>query len=185
MNLSKIFVVVSAVVMLSACVAQWQNVSSANQTVQQSGMSIDLPVGWVSIAVNKQLQIASKDGPGLNTLALETVEFKDMEKSLKVNIDKNMDMLEASKKYIAYWSNANQIPDFDIIKEDFVEVQGIGHFYVEWKIKDKQGSTIRYLAQGTIKNDSIVAVLYAAPNIYYYDKNLPIVKSVFSSIRHA
>ena len=185
MNHRKLSLVLLATLVLGGCVAQWTKVTNLNNKITQSGMTVELPVGWVGLAVNKKLQVASKDGMGLNALVVETLPFSDIQKSLDIKIDSNMDMLEASKKYLAYWSKQHNITDFDVAVEDYVELAGKGHFYIEWTYKDSNGTTMRNATQGTVKSASIVNVLFAAPNIYYYEKNISIVKDIMASVKHA
>ncbi len=183
MKFRRLLVLVAAVTILNGCVT-WKQVTVSNKTVTQSGMSLDLPVGWVSIKLNSNLNIVSKDGPSLNSIAIETSPFKTISKVLKVSVDNSLDMLEASKKFIAFWSKNRGITDFDIVKEDYVEIVGKGYFIVEWTFKDENGMTVRQISQGTVHGNNIVTITFAAPNIYYYGENVETVKEVFSSVRY-
>jgi len=184
MNLKKLLVLVTTIAALSGCVAQWQQVNQQNRTVTQSGMTVDLPIGWVSLNFNEKLNLSSTDGPSLNSVVVETLSLKDIAKKLKVPVDNNMDMLEASKKYIAYWSSQKSITDFDVVEEDYIELASKGHYYVEWTYKDENGTTIRQAAQGTVKGGDILNVTFTAPDIYYYKKSIATVKDIFASVRY-
>lgn len=184
MNYKNIGLVIFASLLLGGCVAQWKAVNSQNRIIAQSGTQVELPLGWVSIEVNKKLAVVSNDGPSLNAVAIETLALADIQKELKSGVDANMDMLEASKKYLAFWSKRNNIADFDIVKEDFVEIDGRGHYVVEWTFKDENGTTVRNIAQGTVKNNSIVNIAYSAPNIHYFARHKDQVNAIFASVKY-
>ncbi|MGQ8364733.1 hypothetical protein [Glaciecola sp. 1036] len=185
MNIKRILVVSLTIVLLSGCVAQWQKVNSKNAKVTQQGMTITLPDGWVTIAVNKNLTIASKDGPSLNSMLIETIPFSTLEKVLETKIKSDMDVLEASKTYISYWSKMNNVTDFDIVSEDYREMDSVGHYFVEWTHRDSNGTTMRHVTQGTIKGKNLVKVSFSAPNIHYFNENLPAFNQVVEQIEHA
>lgn len=184
MKLKHISLVAIVAIGLSGCVAQWEKVSSKNKTVSQSGMMLELPDNWVVINPNKKLHIVSHDGPSLNSITIEKIELADMSKKLNVPVSQSMDMLEASKKFLSYWSKSTGVSEFDVVTEDYVETQGKGQFYIEWTFKDPEGATIRTISQGTIIGNALINVGYTAPNIHYFDKHSDAFKSILSSIRY-
>lgn len=184
MNFRKITIVIFATLILGGCVAQWQAVTNQNQLVTQAGTQVELPVGWVSIEVNKKFTLASIDGPGLNALSIESIPLSDIQKELKTGVNSDMDMLEASKKYLAYWSKKSGISDFDIVHEDFVEIKGQGHYVVKWTFKDDNGTTLSNIAQGTVRGEKIVNIEFRAPSIHYFERHQAQVKSIFASVTY-
>lgn len=156
---------------LNGCVAQWKIVTDKNQTITQNGVSIDLPLGWVTISPKKTLQLTSFDGPSLNIISIETIKLKDIEKALKIKLPEEMDMLFTSKQFIAFWSHKTGISEFTVSSNNYVEQNGHDFFKVEWFFKDENGVTVNNISQGTIVAKQLVSIGYSAPRIHYFDKS--------------
>lgn len=167
----KLSLVIFTFIILNGCVAQWALVTDKNQTITQSGISISLPLGWVTISPRKTLQLTSFDGPSLNMITIETIKLKDIEKELKIKLPDDMDMLFTSKQFIAFWSRKTGISEFTVSSNNYIEQNGHDFFKVEWFFKDESGVTVKNISQGTIIAGELVNVGYSAPKIHYYNKS--------------
>ena len=102
-----LFISIVLLIFLSGCGAQWHRVNSENSRIDRHGLELELPKGWVTIPLNKSMQVTSNDGPLLNSIVVETILLKDIEKKLKITLPKEIDSLNASKQFLAYWSKNN------------------------------------------------------------------------------
>ncbi len=180
--IKRLSIIIALTAIFSGCVAQWKGVTTQNNKVNQNGLALTLPDGWVTLKVNKELQITSFDGPSLNQISVETIKLKDMEKELKISIPTELDSLDASKQFIAYWSSKTGVSEFEVISNKFVESNGQPFFKVEWKFKDENGLTVRNVSQGYTKNGSLTHVAYSAPGIHYYDKSFSVYEDLCNNM---
>lgn len=173
-----------ASIIISGCGVTWEPVSEKNKIVTVGVMSVEMPAGWNVIRLDKNNNVASKDGPALNALFVEELPFKDIEKILKIKLSHNMDALEASKQYMAFWSSQTKNSTFDVVREDYVERDGKGHYIIEWTFKDENGTTIRNLAQGRVEGGSIFNIHFIAPQIHYYDKSIQAAENALKTVTY-
>jgi len=171
------------ILVVSGCAPQWKRVSEKNRVIQQQGLQLELPINWVTIASNKKSQFTSFDGPSLNAIVMETIEFKDVEKKLKIKLTEELDVLTASKHFLAYWSKTTGISEFSLDANSFIDQDGISYFKLSWHFVDTDGVTVKSLVQGTILRKNIVVVGYSAPKTYYFDKTFVEFEKVLQTIK--
>lgn len=180
--IKRLIIMLFTTVILFGCAAQWQGVTTSNKVIKQNGLTLELPEGWVTIKINENLQITSLDGPGLNQVSVESIKLKDIEKKLKIELARDIDALDASKQFLAYWSSQTGISEFDIISNNYVEHNGQSYFKIQWQFKDTSGVVVRNISQGFVANGMLTHVAFSAPRTHYFDKSLMAYNEILSAL---
>ncbi len=183
--IKRLIIMLFTTVFLSGCAAQWQGVTTSNKVIKQNGLTLELPEGWVTIKINENLQITSLDGPGLNQISVETIKLKDIEKKLKIELSKDIDTLDASKQFLAYWSSQTGISEFDITSNNYVEQNDHSYFKIQWQFKDTSGVLVRNISQGFVANGLLTHVAFSAPHTHYFDKSESAYNEILNALSHS
>jgi len=181
----RLFVVMSLITIISACaVAPYTRVDEKNQQYTNDHFSITLPVGWVLFEEENGVWL-SKDGPGLQRIAVQFREHKNAFKELKKSSSSNLLPSELAEMTIAELkaSNEHGLPSLKIMSNEPVQIAGWQGYALHLGFKADEGLRIEILADGFVNEKGLYTLFYRAPTLHYFNQDRAAFEKVVSSLR--
>lgn len=179
-------ILVADLLLISGCATQWQTVSTPTYTNSKQGYTVNLPRGWLKIATNDASMVdLSRNGGPLNLI--------------RITRNKGADAFPATKKVACLSSGelpsdlaADFIADVEahqntdivqVLKNEPTTFGGTEGFHLSLTSTTKDGLRYRSEVYGACSDGEFYTLVYRAPEIYYFDKDLPTFNAVAAAFK--
>ncbi|MGA9853140.1 MAG: hypothetical protein WBR15_09435 [Gammaproteobacteria bacterium] len=187
---AKAIVIATGLAILTGCASlpRWQTVSEPAYMNNDQGYTVNLPKGWIKIA-NKDgshLEL-SRNGVPLNVIVIYRSDGAKAFPATKKSACLSSDMLPAdlAADFIAEAKDVQHTDTLQVLKNEPAAISGKEGFHLNMVFSTRDGVRYRFEAYGACSNGGFYALLYRAPEIYYFDKDLPAFNLMVASFKIA
>lgn len=170
--------------LLCSC-AVWTRIDQTDAVKGPGGnYHVVLPLGWVQFnpAGTDKLMI-TRDGPRMQRILLSRSSLEQAFPKLKKAAAISMLLPELAELQVAEMRTENSLTNIEIIETKPATVAGISAYRALLQYKDPKGLPIKILLYGFISKDSYHVLLFEAPQLHYFDRDLPVFEKMVLSAR--
>lgn len=181
----RLFIVLLLAILVSACaVAPYTRIDDKNRQYKNDHFSISLPVGWVFFEEENGIWL-SKDGPGLQRIAIQFREHKNAFKELKKSSSPDLYPSELAEMTIAELKASNEygLPSLEIFSNEPSQIAGRQGYALHLGFKTDEGLRIEIMAQGFVNEKGFYTLYYRAPTLHYFNQDRAVFEKIVSSLR--
>lgn len=187
-ELTKATGIVATLAILSGCasVPQWQTVSQPAYANAGQDYTVNLPTGWIQIANKDGTRLElSRNGVPLNLIVILRTTgaeaFPDTKKS--ACLSSNMLPSDLAADFIAEAKAVQRTATFTVLKNEPAVLGGSEGFHISMELSTQEDVRYHMEAYGACSDGKFYALFYRAPEIYYFNKDLPAFNSVVASFK--
>jgi hypothetical protein len=193
-NIRNVGIIIAVAAILAAC-AQITLLKPGNVVINDV-FTVDTTINWNRLPPANGRESWTLDGVDLQIITFNTkvevgenlvrktgsdegpdAKFKTMPK-----FKKGMNALDISEMYVATFAQfGNSYVRASATRK--ASFGGRDGFYFELDYVDKEGLERRAIVQGAIQADLLHAILYAAPKLHYFGRDLDRAKAIIRSVR--
>lgn len=186
MKLNKLFLIPGALVlvMLTGCVVpQWKEIQKPELTASGATYKIQAPVGWVALSGMKQQTLITKEGPAVQSIKVHQTPQEKAFEYIDKKISDNILISELANFYVAEIKAAN--PSIQVTLKETVPhtLDGKEGFKTTLEFRNEEGLIIDVIAYGLLFNKQFYTLVYHAPRLYYFERDLPVFNRVVESFK--
>jgi hypothetical protein len=168
----------AAVIGLAGCGPYW--VEAGHYSAGTA--SVDLPGGWVRPREAAELD-ATRDGYGLQSIELHRQPFGTPFGATKKTVTKTMLAEEAAEVVRDELATAYAAQSFELVDDAPANLSGTPGFKLVVRRRTPDGLRIKELIYGAAGGDGLYLFRYAAPERYYFDRDLPAFERARETLR--
>jgi hypothetical protein len=169
--------------LLAGC-ATWTRIEDPElKKAPDSRYAIEVPEGWVHAAFIKDGIVISKDGPGLNLIQVRDRKNAQAFVNTKVALTQDMLVSEVAEYFIAEYQATAGGTAVKHLSTEPADVGGLPGFKVRLEKTNASGLVFDVLAYGTKDDAYFYYLLYTAPRLYYYEKDVKDFEDLVASFR--
>ncbi len=173
---------VAALLLLTGCVTpQWQLIEKPELTSAGSSYRIQGPVGWVQLTGIEKQTFITREGPTLQAIDVQQTPKDKAFENIDIKINDNILISELAQFYVAEFKAKNQALQMtrtDTIPFTIDEKQG---FKVSLEFRNEEGLIFDVIACGLLFDDQFYTLVYHAPRLHYFERDLPVFNRVVES----
>lgn len=166
---------------LAGC-ATWARIETPGMKGPDNRYTLEVPVGWVHAAFVKDSIVLSKDGPGLNLIEVKHRTKDQAFTATKAALTEDLLIGEVAEYFIAEFKASSETQVSHLSTEP-ATVSGLPGFKVRLETINAKGLVFDILAYGTRDDAFFYYLLYMAPRLYYYEKDLGQFEKLVASFR--
>lgn len=170
--------------LLSGCVtATWTRVEQSQMTGPDRAFTIEAPAGWVHAAYLKNQVFLTRDGPAVQFIRV--MRTPHAEAFAVVNKDSAPDMLpsELAELVVAELKAGTSRIGLEVVESVPRQVAGHPGFRLHLRFRDERGLRYEIAVCGFAADEGFFTVLYHAPTLHYFRRDLPEFERVVASLR--
>ena len=175
---------VLAVMSLSSCVT-WTRVENPHMIGPHGQYQVTVPDCWIHAAFISDKICFSKDGPALNWIEVSHFSRSSGFPLTKVNLKGEHLISEVAEYYLAEIKVRFQSVTANHLSTEPVEINGKPGFKMRLELILPSGLEFDVLAYGMMDDDNFYHILYKAPRIYYFDKDLSTFEDFVTTFKTA
>ncbi|BAN70107.1 hypothetical protein [endosymbiont of unidentified scaly snail isolate Monju] len=171
--------------LLAGCAGQWVHIRDNGQRqISSSRYDVALPLDWVRRETPDGL-IVSRDGPDLQKILLRAVPHDKAFPTIEQTSRPDMLPSDLGARFIAELraGDSDGLPSLEIEEEGPASLDGHEAFRLRANYRNADGIRFRLLAYGTVTDKGYVELVYVAPAIYYFARNLDDFEAVRASLK--
>lgn len=169
---------------LSGCASStWTPVEEATFVAPKDSFSVDLPSGWINFARAKNVTVVTKDGLDLQSIRIIRDDHKKAFKAIEKDSSANMLPQEVAENLIAEVKASYELDNIDTLSNDPVTIDGQPGFRLLLEYKTDRGLRRKYLAYGFVNDKGLYTMIYTAPTLHYFDRDLKVFERVVESFK--
>ena len=171
-----------AVLFTMAGCTTWTRIEAPGMNGPDNRYTLEVPTGWVHAAFVTDSIIISKDGPGLNLI--EVTHRKNSQAFAKTKAAITDDLLigEVAEYFLAEFK-ATAGTQVNHLSTEPATVSGLSGFKAHLEIISPNGLVFDTLAYCTRDDVYFYSLLYRAPRLYYYEKDLKQFEDLVASFK--
>ena len=187
MNRSLTSLILIAALLLPATAQAWDLVEADDRVYEsRSGdFEIEMPVGWRFMKPSRQVTI-SRDGPGLHAIIVRKEKTRRAFRGLEgEDRDASADMLpeELAEAHLADVKARSGIENLELVSEEpFIYGDSLG-FRMVLEHTNDSGLKMREVHIGFVHGKSYYKIMYFAPQLHYFERDLAAFEAVVESFR--
>lgn len=166
---------------LAGC-ATWTRIEAPGMQGPDNRYSLEVPVGWVHAAFVKDGIVVSKDGPGLNLIEVKHRANTQAFANTKVALTDDLLIGEVAEYFIAEFKAAAE-SQINHLSTEPATVNDLPGFKVRLETIDAKGLVFDILVYGTRDDAYFYYLLYMAPRLYYFEKDLKPFEDLVASFK--
>lgn len=167
---------------LAGC-ATWTRIETPAMNGPDNRYTLQVPVGWVHAAFVKDGIVISKDGPGLNLIEVRHRTNDHAFVNTKIALTDDLLIGEVAEYFIAEYKALAAGAQVSHLSTELATVGGLPGFKVRLETINANGLVFDILAYGTRDSMCFYYLLYSAPRLYYYEKELKPFENLVASFR--
>lgn len=168
---------------LAAC-TPWTRVDpgSRNES-KRDDYTLELPLGWVKRTADSNDLFVTRDGPALNYIVVNRQPHD--RKLPRTKRETRADMLphEVAELAIAEWKSYEATANLQVLSNTAILLGGQPAARVHIRYKNDRGLPIERVMVGLVDAKGRLTLLYEAPAIVYFQRNLPDFDALVASVR--
>ncbi|MCA1924834.1 MAG: hypothetical protein LDL16_00965 [Thiobacillus sp.] len=173
-----------ALLLLTSACAPWSRVEPDSRHFAKRGdYTLEQPAGWVRRTADVNDLFLTRDGPALNTIVV-TRQPHDR-KLPRTQRETRADMLpiELAELALAEWRSHESTAQLDVLANAPVLLGGRPAARVHIRYLDEHGLPIERVMVACVDAKGRLALLYEAPAIVYFARDLPAFDALVASLR--
>jgi hypothetical protein len=167
---------------LAGC-ATWTRIETPEMSGPDNRYTLEVPAGWVHAAFVKDSIIISKDGPGLNLIEVRHRKNAQAFVNTKVALAQDLLIGEVAEYFIAEYKASSAGTQVNHLSTEPAIVGGLPGFKVRLEKINANGLVFNVLAYGTKDGAYFYCLIYSAPRLYYFEKELTQFENLVASFR--
>ncbi len=172
----------AALFSLTGC-ATWTRIETPGMNGPGSRYTVEAPAGWVRADFLQDRILISKDGPGLNLIEVNHRKNGQAFVNTKVELTEDMLIGEVAEHYIAEYQTTAAGSQVNHLTTEPATVGGLPGFKVRFERINDKGLVFDVLVFGTRDSAYFYSLLYMAPRLYYYEKELEPFENLVASFK--
>jgi hypothetical protein len=175
-----------ALVLLTSACAPWSRVAPDSRHFEKRGdYTLEQPAGWVRRTADVNDLFLTRDGPALNTIVI-TRQPHDR-KLPRTRRETRADMLpiELAELALAEWRSHESTALLEVIENAPTLLGGRPATRVHIRYLNERGLPIERVMVACVDAKGRLSLLYEAPAIVYFERNLPVFDALLASLRFA
>jgi hypothetical protein len=168
---------------LTAC-TQWTRVDQTTRVeTKGNDYSLTLPLGWVKHTATSNDLFITRDGPALNYIIVNRQPHDA--KLPRTKRETRADMLphELAALVVAEWKGNEATANLDVLSNTPVSLGGKPAARVHIRYKNERGLPIERVLIGMVDAKGRLFLVYEAPAIVYFQRNLAEFEAMAASVR--
>jgi hypothetical protein len=146
--------------------------------------TVELPQGWVRFTQAPDRDVlVTKDGPLLQHIFIERVPVDSPLKHTKKRLARGMIPQEAAEVLLDNIGSNERITAFEVRENRPARVGGAPGFRAVLTYRTRDGLRMRSIIYGTLVGDTLYVIKYAAPQRYYFDRDVAAFEKVTQSFK--
>jgi len=169
---------------LTGCASStWTPVEEATFVAPKDSFSVDLPSGWINYTRARNTKVITKDGLELQSIRILRDDHKKAFSAIEKDSNPNMLPQEVAENLIAEIKATYELDNIDTLSNDPALIDGQPGFRVLLEYKTERGLRRKYLAYGFVNDKGLYTMIYTAPTLHYYDRDVQVFESVVKSFK--
>lgn len=174
-------VLLCVALVLSGCVF-WKEVKTAEAFGPKKAFRVELPVGWMEfVANNPNDLLLTRDGFSLQRVAINHNTFKKAFEKTEVEVSQDTLLTDFIDYYVAEFLKRNEELSLEVDAKLPAVVGGLDGFKVTMHATNKKGLTYNIVAYGCLDEEGVYDLVFWAPEIHYFERDLPEFEKVVES----
>ncbi len=179
------FSILLVVAILTGCVA-WQKLPHREVTLSDKSNSYEVTHsdGWIRLGDNKADSVfLTKDGPMLQFIEVQQLDAEKPFENIDQKVSESTLITEVADYLLADMKAKES--GLTINKLEMVPYDQQGHegFRMKLSIIDKKGLETHLLVYGFAEQGKVYKLSYAAPKLFYFERNLPEFENLVASFK--
>ena len=189
----KLLYVLIASLSINACVStQWKATNGKEIADAHKRFKIKAPSGWMQLAANSDSIVISRDGLSLQSIKVGAIRENDLQAIMrKIARDKNKSLKLASLLpselagiVVSIFKNRKQTSNIKVLVNEPATIgTNITGFRLSMVYKTDSGLQVKREVYGYAKESTLVFIMYQAPKIHYYARDLSTFRRIIASFR--
>lgn len=168
---------------LSAC-AMWERIEKPQTIGPDGSYSVELPVGWVRAMYANDRILVTRDGLGLQHIAVIRQPIDKAFPRIKKSAAENLLPSELAELQIAEMkTEAEQFSSINVIENAPATIFGRPGFRLHVSFKNERGLVFDRHICGFSDKKGYYLLIYQAPRLHYFDKHKIEFERVVNSFR--
>ncbi len=181
----RLLVWLCAAALVGGC-ATFEVVDKGEVTGPDKSYTVQLPLNWMRLTSATQQIVVTRDGFGLQYVALRRVAAKDAFAKVKKSADEKMLPSELADLQVAELKSANEQLANLVVKENAPStVGGKGGFRLHVEFKNERGLDFDQVHYAVLYKGYYYLLSFQAPRLYYFAKYLPDFERTAASFKLA
>jgi hypothetical protein len=146
--------------------------------------TVELPEGWVRFTQSRDRDVLlTKDGPRLQHVFIERVPVDHPLSHTKKRLARGMIPQEAAEVILDNIGSNEGLTAFEVRENRPARLGGAPGFRAVVTYRTKDGLRMRSIVYGALVGDALYIVKYAAPQRYYFDRDVAAFEKVAQSFK--
>jgi len=179
-NIIKTLVIMFAVYALGGC-GSWVKPNSSAPTESPDGAyKVEIPSGWLLFSANKLL-LMSHEGPDLQKIVTQKKDHEDAFENIKKPSKVGMLASELAELTVANLKAESTNLNIEVLSNKPAKIDGNEAFRLHMRFYNSKGLTLERIVYGLADKKGFYRLIYQAPKIHYFSKDLNKFESVVKS----
>lgn len=167
---------------LTACVT-WSRIKTPQMNGPQGRYHVTVPMCWIHAAFIKDGICISKDGPSMNWIEVKHIQKNQGFPLTKVIMREDHLITEVAEYYLAELKEKYKGVTVNHLITEPARIEGRTGFKVHLELINEKGLIFDVLAYGLMDDTDFYQLLYRAPRIYYFEKEIEAFEQLVASFR--
>lgn len=176
-------ILILSVSLLSGCFATWSRITLPEMKGPGNRYTVKAPTGWIHAAFIQQGICISKDGPNLNWIDVRHAGKKTAFKTIGVEIKDTQLVTEVAEYYLAHFKKTHPDGTVNLMALSPARISGRSGFRMRLETRDNRGLIDDYLIYGVTDDDYFYRLLYRAPRLHYFERDLAAYETLVASFQ--
>ncbi len=168
---------------LSGCAA-WTHYPQGGTLADPSGrFSIQAPPDWVRNNLASDRILLTRDGPHTQQIVLARHDFDKAFPRLKKTVDAKTLPTELAELAVAEMKSQDAMANLRILDSRPARLGPLLGFRLHVRYRTDAGLTIDRLGYGAVSEKGVFLLSYTAPQLHYFERDLPAFERVVASFK--
>jgi len=172
-----------AIFPLTGCIS-WVEVKEPDFKAPNNAYTLQAPVGWMRIS-NNNFTLITRDSPYIQAIEINKFTHKNAFSQTGVTINENTLVTELAEYYIANYKAVNSGASINHLETKPAKIDGNSAFRLHLEHINSRGLIFDVIIYGFTDKSNFYHLLYRAPRIHYFEKDLQTFETVVQSFQVA
>ena len=170
---------------LSSCVTTWNRLENPQMAGPEGLYHVTAPVCWIHAAMITDKICISKDGPSLNWIEVSHFSRSDGFPLTQVNLEGEYLISEVAEYYLTEIKKRYKQVTVNHLSTEPADIDGKTGFRMRLELILSSGLVFDLLSYGVMDGDNFYQLMYKAPRIHYYEKELATFEDFVNTFKTA
>lgn len=169
---------------LTGCASSiWKPIEETSFIAPKDSFSVNLPGDWIDYSAARNAKVITKDGLDLQSIRIIRDDHRKAFKKIEKDSNANMLPQEVAENLIAEIKANYKLDNIDTLSNDPAMIDGMPGFRLLLEFKTERGLRRKYLAYGFVNDKGLYTLIYAAPTLHYFDRDIEVFESIVRSFK--